>query len=250
VARARGHDVSLWEKGSELGGLTLTAAKAPGRDGFEELPRYYGYQLKMLGVDVHLNSEVTVDTVKQENPDVVVVATGSVPLVPDDIPGINQGNVINNVRDVLDGKAEAGENVLLVDVQRGIQGLSTADFLAQQGKKVQVITPYARPGETIEELTHMALTRRLAWAGVRIIPETSLKEVSGNTVTVTSTYTTEDRTIEGVDTVILSYGDVENNGLYYALKGQVKELYAVGDCNGVRKILWATNDGATVARAI
>jgi len=250
VAKARGHDVSLWEKGSDLGGLTLTAAKAPGRDGFEELPRYYGYQLKMLGVDVHLNSEVTVDTVKQENPDVVVVATGSVPLVPDDIPGINQGNVINNVRDVLDGKAEVGENVLLVDVQRGIQGLSTADFLAQQGKKVQVITPYARPGETIEELTHMALTRRLAWAGVRIIPETSLKEVSGNTVTVTSTYTTEDRTIEGVDTVILSYGDVENNGLYYALKGQVKELYAVGDCNGVRKILWATNDGATVARAI
>jgi 2,4-dienoyl-CoA reductase-like NADH-dependent reductase (Old Yellow Enzyme family) len=40
VAAARGHDVSLWEKRGELGGLTLLAAKLPGRDGFDELPRY------------------------------------------------------------------------------------------------------------------------------------------------------------------------------------------------------------------
>lgn len=49
---------------------------------------------------------------------------------------------------------------------------------------------------------------------------------------------------------MLSYGGIENNGLYYALKGKVKELYAVGDCKGVRKIMWATNDGATLAREI
>jgi len=250
VARARGHDVSLWEKGDELGGAVLVACKAPGREDLGELPRYYGFQLKSLGVDVHLNSEVTVDTVKQENPDVVVVATGSVPLVPDNVPGIDQDNVINNVRDVLDGKAEVGQNVLIVDVQQHIQGLSTADFLAQQGKKVEVICPYSRPGASVEELTHMALTRRLAWAGVKITPETSLKEVSGTIVAVVSNYSGEERVIESVDTVILAYGDVENNGLYYALKGKVKELYAAGDCKGVRKILWATSDGATIARMI
>jgi len=50
--------------------------------------------------------------------------------------------------------------------------------------------------------------------------------------------------------VVLSYGGVENNELFYALKGQVKECYAVGDCKGVRKLLWATNDGAAIARWI
>ena len=250
VAAARGHEVSLWEKGDELGGMLLVAAKAPTREDFGELPRYYKYQLNLLGVDVHLNSEVTVDTVKKENPDVVVVATGSLPLVPDDVTGIEQDNVIDNVRDVLAGKVEVGQNVLIADAQSHIQGLSTADLLAQQGKKVEVIVPWQTAGEAMEQLTRMTLLRRLAWAGVRVTTESRLKEISGNTVTVAAPLTEEERVIENIDTVILSYGGVENNELYYALKGQVKELYAVGDCNGVRKTMWATNDGATVARQI
>ncbi len=250
VARARGHDVSLWEKGDELGGMVLVAAKAPGREDLGELPRYYRYQMKLLEVDVHLNSEVTVDTVKEQNPDVVVVATGSLPLVPDDVEGIEQDNVVDNVRDVLNGNVEVGQNVLIADAQHHIQGLITADFLAQQGKKVEVIVPFESPGQTVEQLTRMALLRRLAWGGVKITTQAVLRKISGNAVTVATPLTGEERVIENVDTVILSYGGVENNALYYALKGQVKELYAVGDCQGIRKIIWATNDGATVARKI
>ena len=250
VAKARGHDVSLWEKGDELGGMVLVAAKAPGREDLGELPRYYRYQMKLLDVDVHLNSEVTVDTVKEQNPDVVVVATGSLPLVPDDVEGIEQDNVIDNVRDVLNGNVEVGQNVLIADAQHHLQGLITADFLAQQGKKVEVIVPFESPGQTVEQLTRMALLRRLAWGGVKITTQAVLRKISGNTVTVATPLTGEERVIENVDTVILSYGGVENNALYYALKGQVKELYAVGDCQGIRKIIWATNDGATVARKI
>ena len=250
VAKARGHQVSLWEKSDDLGGMVLVAAKAPGREDLGELPRYYQYQMKMLDVDVHLDSEVTVDTVKQVNPDVVVVATGSLPLIPDDVPGIDQDNVVDNVRDVLNGQVEVGQNVLIVDVQRHIQGLSTADFLVKQGKKVEVIFPYPSPGEEVEQLTRMVLIPRLSWAGVKLTPNARLKEISGNTVTVVTPLTGEERVIDNIDTVVLSYGSVENNELYYALKGQVKELYAAGDCKGVRKIVWATNDGAVVARMI
>lgn len=249
VAAARGHQVSLWEKGDELGGLILVAAKAPGRDGFDELPRYYRYQMKLLGVDVHLNSEVTVDTVAEENPDVVVVATGSLPRMPHDVAGIEQDSVVN-VRDVLSGQVEVGQNVLVVDYQQHIQGLSTADFLAQQGKRVELITPDVAPGSVVENITRAALFQRLYLAGVTLTPGTRIKEISGNTVTVANIYTDQDRIIEGIDTVVLSYGGVENNDLFYALKGQVKELHAVGDCRAVRKLVWATNDGATTGRMI
>jgi len=244
--------VSLWEKGDDLGGMILVAAKAPGRDGFDELPRYYRYQMRLLGVDVHLNTEVTVDTVKRESPDVVVVATGSLPRIPHhvkDLKGIEQDNVVE-VRDVLTGKAEVGQNVLLSDGQHHIQGLSTADFLAQQGKNVEVITPAPSPGQQMESITRTTLFQRLYLAEVKLTPSTMLKEISGKTVTVANVYTDEERVIEGIDTVVLAYGGVENNDLYYALKGQVKELYAVGDCNGVRKLLFATNDGATIGRMI
>jgi NADPH-dependent glutamate synthase beta subunit-like oxidoreductase len=249
VAAARGHDVSLWEKRGELGGLTLLAAKLPGRDGFDELPRYYRYQLGALGVDVHLNADVTVDVVEEENPDVVVVATGSLPYVPG-IPGIEQDNVITSVREVVAGTAEVGQSVLIVDFHPHIQGLGTADLLAEQGKKVQLITPRLAPGEHMEGLTKTVLFMRLHGAGVKITPSTQIREISGNTVKTIHVYSGEETLIEGIDTVILSYGGIENNELYYALNGKVKELHAVGDCAGVRKIVWATDDGAKVGREI
>jgi len=154
------------------------------------------------------------------------------------------------VRDVLTGKAQVGENVVIADVQRHIQGLSTADFLAQQGKKVEVIFPLAEPGADMEQLTHGILLRKLAAEGVKFTPHTLLRRIEGNKVIVAEPMSEEERTIEGVDTVILSYGDTEDNKLYYALKGKVKELYQVGDCRGVRKIVWATDDGAQLAREI
>jgi len=250
VAAARGHKVSLWEKGDDLGGMVLVAAKAPGRDGFDELPRYYKYQMKLLGVDVHLNTEVTVDTVMKEKPDVVVVATGSLPFVPHNLIGADQPNVAN-VIDVLTGKAQVGRNVAIADAYPHFQGLTCADFLAQQGKTVQVFSPMRDfQADQTESLTMSALRQRLYTAGVKIIPDEAVIMISGNTVTVANVYSAQMRQLEGIDTVVLAFGGVENSTLYYALKDKVKEIYAVGDCKGVRKILWAVNDGATVGRII
>lgn len=249
VAKSRGHDVSLWERGDALGGMTLVGAKAPGREELLELARYYEHQMTLLDVDIHLNSEVSVETVKAQNPDVVVVATGSKPMVPRHIPGLDQDNVIDSVRDVLTGKAEVGENVLIVDNQWLIEGLSTADFLAAQGKKVEVIYPLEAPGALIEEVTRMALRQRLEAAEVKMSPGTSLKSISGNDVTLTGPGTRGDR-VEDIDTLILSYGGVEDNDLYYALKNEFPEVHIAGDCSGVRKRLWAVNDGAVIGRQI
>jgi len=249
VAAARGHKVSVWEKDGELGGLILTAAKLPGRNDLLEVPRYYKYQMKLLGVDVHLDTTMTPEMVLKENPDVVIVATGSHARLPHNLEGLGQPHVVT-VRDIVDGKAEAGQNVLIADYQRHIQGLGCADLLASLGKTVEVITPDIEPAGDMEDITKMALLQRLYSAGVKINTSTRLIEIDGNTVTVANALTEEERNIENVDTVALSYGGVENNDLYYALKGKVKEIYPVGDCKGVRKLLWATNDGALIGRMI
>ena len=248
VAKARGHEVSLWEKGDALGGLTLLDAKAPGRSELLEMARYYGRQMELLGVDVHLGSEADMETVEAEKPDVVVVATGSKPMVPKSIPGIDQDNVVSNVRDVLSGRAQVGENVLIADNQWNIEGLVTADFLAEQGKKVEVIFPFEAPASAAEEVTRMALRQRLENAGVTMSRGTSLRSISGSSVTVGGGRGNRD--IEGVDTIILSYGSVEDSDLYLALKDRFPEVHAAGDCNGVRKRRWAVNDGAVIGRQI
>lgn len=248
VAALRGHEVSLYDRGSELGGLTLTAAKAPSRDGFLDLGRYYTYQMRLLNVDVHLNTEVTAEAVMEQNPDAVVVATGSVPLFPD-IPGAN-GNNVSEVRQVLNGEVTVGDNVVIIAGDEHMQALSTADFLAEQGKKVEVLSMEYHCGSTLEPCTKQVLYQRLFRKGVVLTPHTGVREISGDTVIAYNIFSSEERRIEGVDTVIIAYGGREDNAMYYALKDRVREVHVIGDANGVRRVHDATREGAVVGRAL
>jgi NADPH-dependent 2,4-dienoyl-CoA reductase/sulfur reductase-like enzyme len=248
VAARRGHRVSLYERGPELGGQSLIAARAPGRDGFSELPRYYTHQMKLLGVDVQLNHEATAGMVKKQDPDAVVVATGSVPHIPH-IPGVGGGSVVE-AREVLMEEVEVGGNVIVLGFDNDIQSLSVAQFLAERGKCVEVLGFGYDFGVKLESATRQAAHQRLFQHGVTLTPHTGVKEICDHTVIAFNVLTHEERRIEGIDTVVIGCGGQENNALYYALKDHVKEIYLVGDANGVRRITDATLDGATVGRVL
>jgi len=247
VAAARGHSVALYDKNAELGGLVNVARLAPGQEGFQDIARWHTYQLKQLNVDVHLNTEVTSDMIKAQKPDAVVVATGSYPLIPE-FPGVGQDNVVE-ARDVLTGKANAGERVVVLAGNHHIQPLSVADFLASRGRKVEIVTEEYHAGLQVEPDTLMAAYTRLYQQGVIITPCTAVRKIDGNVVTLANIYSGQERQVE-VDTLVLACGGRENNGLYYELRGQVPELYRIGDCNGVRRILDAVLEGATVGRRL
>ncbi len=204
--------------------------------------------MKLLNVDVHLDTEVTAEMVTEQDPDAVVVATGSVPYVPD-IPGIDGGNVVE-VPEVLNGEVTVGNNVVIIGGDGDIQSLSTADFLAELGKKVEVLCPDHHCGSKIEPCTKQAIYQRLYQKGVILTPNTEVKEISGDTVIAYNLFTREERRIEGVDTVVIAYGGQEDNALYYVLKERVREIHLVGDANGVRRVHDATRDGTIVARAL
>ena len=248
IAAGRGHQVSLYDKGAELGGQTQIAAKAPGRDGFLDLGRSYTYQMKLLNVDVHLNTEVTTEMVIEQNPDAVVIATGSVPFIPN-IPGVDGENVVET-RQVLNEEVSVGNNVVVIGGDGDIESLSVADFLAGQGKKVEVTCPDYYCGSTIEPCTQQAIYQRLFRSGVTLSPNTEVKEISGNTVIAYNVFSREERRIEGVDTVVIAYGGQEDNALYYALKDKVKEIHIIGDAHGIRRVHDATREGAVAGRAL
>ena len=248
IAAGRGHQVSLYDKGAELGGQTQIAAKAPGRDGFLDLGRSYTYQMKLLNVDVHLNTEATTEMVAEQNPDAVVIATGSVPFIPD-IPGVDGGNVVET-RQVLNEEVTVGNNVVVIGGDGDIESLSVADFLTEQGKKVEVLCPDYHCGVKIEPCTQQAIYQRLFRNGVILTPNTAVREISGNTVIAYNVFSREERRIEGVDTIVIAYGGREDNALYYALKDKVKEIHIIGDAHGVRRVHDATREGAIAGRAL
>lgn len=248
IASRRGHRVSLYDRGQELGGAALIAAKAPGRDGLLEAVRYRVRRMQVDGVDVHLGVEMTAKDVEKLGAEVVVIATGSIPLAPD-VVGLDDGNAIE-CRDLLSGKAGAGQNVIVIAGEHHIQALTVADFLASQGKKVELVCEEFSAGMHIDYLTRHAIYQRLYRQGVIFTPNSAVKEMRGNTVVVVNVMTREEGIRENVDTVVYACGGRENNALYYELQGKVKELYLVGDCAGVKRMIDAIRSASVLARRL
>ena len=216
----------------------------PAREEFGQVTRYLTTQLDKLHVNVKLGVEATVETIKQENPDTVIVATGSKPYIAP-IPGSEQQNVLSPSQ-LLEG-ALVGERVVIYDATGFQEATTVADFLADQGKKVEIITPYAMVGVMIG-YTHQPLVwPRLRSKGIGFTVFTILKKISGRTVTVSDVWTGEERTIDDVDTVVMATGYRANDSLYHALEGQVGELYAIGDCYTPRRALDAIHEGYNTA---
>lgn len=249
VAALRGHSVSLYEKGEQLGGQLQIAAKAPGRQDMAEPVRYYEYQFKLLGVDVHLGCTVDEKAIEEVNPDAIIVATGGLPAAAT-FAGATQPNVVQ-ARDVLSGKAQAGKKVVLFALDRGMESLTTADFLSDRGCEVEVLVPWgAIAGFQVEPLTLAFVLSRLYIKGVALTNSMQIKAVRENTVVATNILTRQERTIEEVDSVVLALGGVANDSLYKALKGKVPELYLVGQALAPRKMLDSTLDGLRIGRMV
>jgi len=248
VAALRGHSVSVYEKEDQLGGQLQIAAKAPGRQDMAEPVRYYENQFRRLGVDVHLGSPVDERTVEEVKPDAVIVATGGLPAQAT-FPGADQPNVVL-ARDVLSGTAQAGAKVILLATDRGMEGLTTADFLAERGSQVEVLVPHAFMGFPVEPITLTLLLMRLDARGVTLTPSTDIQSVQGNTVVVSNAFTGRQRVIEGVDSVVVARGSRADDDLYKRLKRKVSELHAVGQCVAPRKLLDSALDGLRVGRMV
>jgi mycofactocin system FadH/OYE family oxidoreductase 2 len=246
VAALRGHQVSLYEKGKELGGQLILAAKIPKREDFAEVPRYYTYQMNHLGVEVVLETEVTAEMVKEKNPDAVVIATGSAPVRPP-VPGGDRANVVW-VRDVIRGEATVGERVVVIAAEHHEQALGVANFLASQGKKVELINHCLYAGIELDSGTMGFMYRQLLNQGGAITPLTRVKEIEEQAVVTLNVLTGAERRIEGVDSVVIAAIGQADDTLYRTLKGELKEIYAVGQCLSPRLLPDSIWDGNRVGR--
>jgi thioredoxin reductase len=248
IAAQRGHEVSLYEKSSELGGQINIATKVVNRQEMGEIKRFLEKQIEKLRVEVHLNTEVTRDIVSKINPEAVVVATGSRPELPT-IPG-GQEEKLLTIWDVLLGRKKIGENVLLVDQEGTWHCYSVAEFLLEQGKNVQILSRFPFVGAELDPSSFIGLYQRALKKGATFIPVSQLKEIRGEKVVCLNNFSGKELIIDGIQTVILSGINRAENGIYRALKGTVREIYAVGDCVAPRRVTNAIYEGNRIARSL
>jgi mycofactocin system FadH/OYE family oxidoreductase 2 len=249
TAAVRGHQVILYEKKSKLGGQVNIAQLGAGRGEIASVIRNEENQLKKLPVKVILNTEATADLVLSQNPDAVIIATGSVP--KESPVGGASGPHIFNVWQVLLGEVALGDNIILVDYDGHHQASATAEFMADKGKKVHMLTSSLFVGQDLGGTQDMYLTRqRLLKKGVGFTADYAVMEIKGLEINGFNVYSNEWYTIKGYDTIVLAMGNRVEDSLYFALKGKVKELYRAGDCVAPRKMDMAILEGEKIGRAI
>src|ERR1700676_829871 len=164
IAAQRGHAVTLLEREKELGGQVRLAAKQPEHKIIGEVVRYLEAAVYDRGVDVRLGVWPTPALLSELSADVIVIATGSEPNLPNgkqdggeysralglqilpDIPGLEQSFVVS-CDQVLSGELTLRGQVVLVDDNGHWEAAGTAEYLADQGCQVQVISSHSLVGE-------------------------------------------------------------------------------------------------------
>jgi pyruvate/2-oxoglutarate dehydrogenase complex dihydrolipoamide dehydrogenase (E3) component len=274
VAARRGHRVTLLEKETRLGGQVVWAVRVAGRAEFGDIVRNLLHEVEQLGVEVKTGTTATMDSVLAAKPEAVIVATGSVPHRAT-IPG-GDGPGVVDVIDILSGKVQPGRNVLIVDRLGFHEATSVAEYLAEQGCAVEVVTPTLYVGQdlgvTLDLENWYRQARRL---GIRCTPNHSVLSIDQGVVMALHNYSGQIVHFPQVDTVVLAIHRQADDSLYQALKadnaransllsqvrqvdedlyttlkGRVPTLYRIGDCVAPRRAHAAIIEGERAGRAV
>jgi 2,4-dienoyl-CoA reductase (NADPH2) len=272
VAAARGHQVTLWEKGHYLGGNLIYAAIPPGKEDFLTFLHFYEDQLPRNGVEVYLNREATAEEIVALQADVVVLATGSRPV---EAPfKVTDSERLVSALEVLDGTVVPGEKVIVVG--GGSVGCETAMAVAEMGaisaetlkflmennaetperlkemlnrgtRDVTLVELEKGIGRDIGISTRWVTLQCVHRLGVKVMDQYAVKEVNSGGVLVEKA---GEEKLLPADTVILAVGAVAENSLAAELEGLVKELHVIGDAKKPRKITEAVREGFELGASI
>ena len=219
VCGERGHRVILFEAAERLGGQLILAARATWRRDMSAIVDWYRSELDRLGVGVRLGTYADDETVRAETPDVVVVATGGVPIQA--LPEGGEDLALTSW-DVLAGQAAAEGRVLVYDETGSHSGVSTAEFIAAAGHEVELVTPDRQVGLTIGGLNYPIHLRELYGAGVKLTPDLRLlgaeRDGNGVRVRMLNCYS---RAIEErhVDRLVTNFGTMPADEIFQDLLG-------------------------------
>lgn len=247
VAHKRGHHVVLCEKDDKLGGEMNLAAVPIAKQDLTLVIKYMAHKLE--GVDVRLNTEVTLEMLKNEFKDYEVIAgTGASPIV---INPFTQFKSWMTADDVLAGRAFPGRKIVIIG--GGSVGCETADYLAPlindlfPGNRDVTILEMADgvmmnesgPGRSL-------LVRRMMEKGVKIITSAKVDSVTETEINYTQDDVTH--TIKDADTLIFAAGYKKNPAVEEMLEESGLNYHMIGDAHEIGNIKTAITEAYNLTK--
>jgi 2,4-dienoyl-CoA reductase-like NADH-dependent reductase (Old Yellow Enzyme family)/thioredoxin reductase len=242
TASSRGHDVILFEEKKELGGALRVAASPSFKVDMKRFMEWMIRKTRNSKVDLRLSTGGTTDSIKDIKPDVLIMAIGGEPIVPD-IPGIKNPNVVW-AGDVDTGKVATGDTIVVAGA--GLTGCETALLLSEQGKKVTIIDMIteAEVAKDASFVARITLIEQLHEHGVQFKNEVMLDEITVKGIIVRDKM--GNRNEIAADTVVLSLGVRPLRERAEEFRGLAREFHVIGDCSRPRNLMSAIHDAFTI----
>lgn len=249
VAAKRGHHVVLADKQDALGGTVRIAAVPIAKQDLTQLIKYQAHKLEQAGVEVLLNTEITLEVIKEQYADYeIILCGGSTPIVPSFMTEFKDYMTAD---DVLYGRKFPGRKIVIIG--GGSVGCETADYLAPilddrfpRNREIiliemahEIMANESGPGRSL-------LVQRMMGKGIQIICDAKVEKVSNDTIQYSKNGV--DYEITDADTLVLAMGYRPNVTLQEQLADAGVAYTVLGDCNKLGNIKDAISAGYEFAR--
>tara|TARA_B100000686_G_scaffold270585_1_gene286999 strand:- start:958 stop:2295 length:1338 start_codon:yes stop_codon:yes gene_type:complete len=250
AARERGLEVTLAEASSTLGGQIPLASSIESRAELGTIIDFQISELQRLDIDIRLETTIDIPAIRNLEPDVVIIATGSQPRISplssdDSIPVIAPIEAMNSP------ETYAKKNVVVVDQVAHFPAYAPAEALKDAGAEVTIITSKLFVGSLLDQATMVRTLRRLASKEIQMNPNTAVVHIADGVLHVQDTLSGKMDT-ETPDVIIAAVGNRTNDGLAQQLSENYHNLniHIIGDAAAPRTILEAIREGRLAGRSI
>jgi 2,4-dienoyl-CoA reductase-like NADH-dependent reductase (Old Yellow Enzyme family)/thioredoxin reductase len=220
VAAERGHDVTVFEAQPDPGGQIRLTAQNPRRREMISIIEWRMAQCAARDVEFRFNAWAEADDVTALNPDVVIVATGGLPNTQL-FESREEQDLVVTAWDIIAGDIKPGRNVLIYDESGDHPGVMAAEIAAKAGSTVEIMTPDRTFAPDIMGMNLVPYMRALQDKDVTFTVARRLKDVvrDGNQLkAVIGTDYSDHKTEKTYDQVVVNYGTLPMDALYFDLK--------------------------------
>ena len=256
-----GCNVFLLEKKDHIGGLSPFISNLPSKTRMKDFPKYLENRASKLdNLYTFLNTEANVELIKKFKPNIIVNATGSVPLVPpikglkENLEAGNVSTIFDMINNVIDGKYpdDVCNGKKVVVIGGGSVGLDVIEYFAPRGAECTIVDMLPQIGMLADPITKCSMRETHDKYGVKEYVNTALQEVKENSFVVK--LPNGEITELAFDLGFNCLGMKANNPLLPELKEAFDDtdvaIYQVGDSVRARRIMEGTMDGRAVLNVL
>jgi 2,4-dienoyl-CoA reductase-like NADH-dependent reductase (Old Yellow Enzyme family)/thioredoxin reductase len=261
LAALSGHKVVLFEAQPRLGGTINIARRAPKLGGIADITHWLEQEISILGVDIRLSAYADANDVRAENPDVVIVATGSLPRMdgmqvsrPEGpVPGFDRSHVFSS-HDLLHLPRERlGRSAVVLDDVGHYEALACAEYLIEHGVKVTFVTRHSSFAPHIEATVRTGpALRRLRRGDFTLVTGGRLVSIDTDSCDIGYLDGEQVCPVAADIVVLVTYNESQNQVFRDLGGGDATKLpfalHLVGDANAPRDLLMAMREGHLAGR--